>query len=698
MDTDRAMRLTLTAPSPALSPASPVGARQSACHCEQAPGLSHPSASLSTASPVEPQTDALVWPMPGRELASWTEPLLGLLFQDLTLVDLLSCSRVCRRWHRVASAPELVARYFIRSYPAQLRRPLLQALDNNRAHQHLALWSKHLAQSASLCEAPQWPAERTHALPTLFYCLTEQRVQADRFATPAPLRIGDQAWAVQAWTCSPDSNLLAIAASLEPGLESDGWTMNVRLWQQETTGFREVGNFQHAATSLSCLTFSADSRKLHLVDSRGGQQTWVCQPDTANPHWQSTGTTALCNSRIRCAAFSPDGRYLALSISNEVRIYTATDAGTWQQQGLCPLPEPSEDLPAPARYAPEQLLFAEKAQHLVIASPYRIWACHREGVHWREQPVKAGNAGGYCDPDKMGVTVTLDADERYLAVAFRRGEVSEEAHAQITLGLWRFEQGTGWLPVMRRHFEVPNRPEDPFPMRFSPDGHQLAFPALAFPARPNEKYKCFLSPVARHVSNLDKPWRWALVPDPPEQNATDQAVGLAMPCSPWSKPSIPAPFRVCAVGALTFSATGACLAATMGAGVQIWQRNAARHWIPILWTGRVDESRVTGKLAFSPDGYHCALAVGVKGEVSVWGPGRDGQYTRKMHSTQDGRVNQMQFTADGAQVLVSCSIPGQYSRHVEGVDDTDSFCIPAAQNLRCLALAPADVQAGQQEH
>ncbi len=160
-------------------------------------------------------------------------------------------------------------------------------------------------------------------------------------------------------------------------------------------------------------------------------------------------------------------------------------------------------------------------------------------------------------------------------------------------------------------------------MAFNPNDHELIFP---------------------HRQNLDYAQLRVLSTIGPHVSVTHKCPGRTQ--------GLPASYGL--LLALRFSVTDRYLAALYRISVHIWRRDCLAGWTLVAQTQSFNNSlaKLTA-FAFSPDGYHCALAHGSLGEVSVWGPANKGRaYTRKMYRRPENTVRRLLFTPDASQLVM----------------------------------------------
>jgi len=485
--------------------------------------------------------------------------------------------------------------------------------------------------------------------------MTQHRLNCRRFVAPAnnAARLGSQP--AIGLSQSPDGVWLALWSRC--GYDHPGF--DVTLWQREASHLHKRETFRHPC-ALASLTFSPDSRRLHALDRQGQVQTLQRQSGPGGEHWSSLGITTPSLRMCDRAILSADGLSMALSAMGKVWLFDEKEAGRWQKQytwawrSFPPAPALSSLFPhaQPDTQSPAVLLFSRKADHLLRLDSQGLEACHRQGNQWQRQPVEpiewAWSGAAWLAIQTSAVQgLALDAQARWLAVAFWQDSSLPPYSGWSALGLWRFEREHGWQRATVQSILVPGMTQfGPLAMTFSCDSRQLAYAEVGL-ATSNV---CILScPV---------PDRWALsqkLPFGTAFNAAERHRQL--------------------IESLQFCSTGKFLAATAKAGIHIWQKDASHGWLTAAWI----DSGTGGKcgVAFSPDGFHCALTQSGTGFICVCGPvGEDGDYRAKARWFEPGPVSQLAFTADGSHLLVTSWLPGP---------DNNTSC---HAHLKCVALEP----------
>jgi WD40 repeat protein len=145
---------------------------------------------------------------------------------------------------------------------------------------------------------------------------------------------------VSALSLSPDGGTLAAAVRYyfacwpgddveHPFLKID--ENSVRLW--DTSSGKELARMEGACKETFGLRFSPDGQTLAGVDAGGVVRTWEATTGREKARWAS-------DRPLRCAAFSPDGRWLALGGAGGVAVCSA-DAGKVRSRPTLPDAKPT---------------------------------------------------------------------------------------------------------------------------------------------------------------------------------------------------------------------------------------------------------------------------------------------------------------------------------------------------------------------
>ncbi|MCY4472699.1 MAG: hypothetical protein OXC07_07780 [Kistimonas sp.] len=496
------------------------------------------------------------------------------------------------------------------------------------------------------------PPASTSAIP-----IAQRRIDCTRFLAPRATAVHASSEPVEGLVQSPDGFWLASWSRSEKCQP----TMDVILWQKQGTDLDKRETFRHPGT-LFKLTFSADSHYLNAFDTEGQVQTWQRQPGLEGDQWDSMGLTALSQGVANRVALSDDGCCLVISSKGTLWVYNEVAPGQWKYQCHWPWRNP-EKLASQQWYCmepPARVVFSPNGNHLFRMDSRGIETGHREGEIWQAyaipsiRPVRpfqlATTGTGYVNPDTSVVKgITLDAQERWLAIAFEQDKLCNPFYGWSALGLWCFENERGWQRAQMPTMPVPTRtgPEQ-LAMTFSPGRRELAYAEFDIAA----SRTCILTCLDSDI--------WALTNK--MEFRTEPGAKLA---------------RTQMIDSLQFSATGSYLAVKAATGIQIWWRWMPSTWLKTTW---VDNTWIGKSMAvFSPDGLHCAVVGGYSGFVNLYGPaGLAGNYRSKTAWFESASVTQLQFSSDGGQVLVT-------SWGASGADKSTG-----SSRLRCLALVPQD--------
>jgi len=555
---------------------------------------------------------------PGRELSGWSDPLLELFFRYLDPGDLRSCALVCRQWNRVAGDLRLQARALMRTYPSFERRCLETALGPERASLCLSPWCAALAPGSTVRLELEARIAQGLAGKTLFCTFMQQLLGAERFCSFSYQR-KFRMRCTSILVCSPDASAMA-----DVGSDFLDQPHRITLWRSGDRGLHPLFSVQHHRP-ICALFFSADSRRLQAIDKDGRQRTWQRSSTSGAAVWQEVGRVALCCRPVDRLAASPDGGYLAVVSGDVVQIFASTPAAGWQQQWVWRWSQSLRRLQPPSVWSSRggSLEFSNDGRHLLFSNRGEMFMAHREGAVWQEQSIV--DEQGQPVHSLWQTEAVMDPGGSWLALArnSRQGAAATEAvHYRVTL--FGFAPGRGWSPVSRYICNECDM-DIAFLMSFSADGQQLVF--LDSWSRWDSRL-CVLSAAGQ------PPWSQAAFMDYVSRLST--VVGNDKCCIPRH---------------VEFSVNGRVLVAVGGAGVHIWRRTLARSWASAAWISRAGRESCRDAV-FSPDGFHLGLAWGAQGEVSVWGPRRDGLYIRKARFLHGRPVKLMRFTPDASQLLI----------------------------------------------
>ncbi len=595
---------------------------------------------LDVRAPVEPATGR--WS--GRDLSSWPDPLLELVLRELGPADLALCRRVCRQWRRLAGNVELQGRAFMRTFPAFFRQRLEQGLDRDYCHQNLEPWCQALApDSARRQQLESCVAQRLSSR-ALFFLQVEQMRAIPAFSALGCERLDDQN-PLYRLVCSPNGRLLADARQAADAAAGSGHISYISLWYFDEEGVQRLFRERHDHP-LQILSFSKDNRTLEAVDALGTQ--WVWQSEADKGPWRPVTKTRLYKRQVRQVELSTDGRYLALLSDDSVLVFTRQAQGIWKQQWCwcwrdVTGPEPLHDWPL-VRPGPVGFCFSCHSQHLLMPLEDGLLCAFQTAAGWQPQVIERPRT---TQEVRWRIDrPVLSLDESLLAVAFRPFDRSVAWHDGVHITLYGFTAGQGWAPITRRLCKD-CRIEWPFPMVFSPDSQQLMLP---------QRQSRWNSSLYRLSDRSQPPWE----------------EGLSLPVLDIL--DVVRREQSCVVNFVEFSGNGLFVAAVAQAGVRVWQHDLAHGWSSLAWIGH--GSLGLCQAHFSPDAYHMALCVCDEGELSIWGLGFDGRFSRKVYLPHGVAVRLLGFTRDVSRVLFAVANPGQG--------------LVEAARVTCLRLRPGE--------
>ncbi|MCY4473296.1 MAG: F-box protein [Kistimonas sp.] len=577
--------------------------------------------------------------LPGQDLSRWPAELLEQILGYLDPFDLVRASGVCRHWFQVARAPRLQAHCFkhaadrlAQTWPPHCRQPLQQALTQGPGRQRLALWcddlGRHLALGpamTSLVTGQNWSS------PMLFYALVQQMLQARSlqwrfdpvYCHADHWHYGNMRGAPAPGTTepvlySPDSNHLVLRHET-PDYTNALW--GLRIWRHSSDGLYMTGGCTLSAAPLPHgVTFSADSQQLLAVECLGRMRTWTWtdQPPEPPPpsHWQPSGTSRLCHARVTAVKFSPDASCLALQSHGNIQLFTVpanADAGQWQAcvtRQWC-----SPALSQMQMREPDVMQFSADSRHfLFVNTNCFIFGCH--AGRWQCQRLWQQDRCYLID------SAVLSAQGDWLALASIPQTDPSAPQPQHNIELWQRTQDRQWRFSQLLHC---SDTWHKLALAFSPDGQQLVFPDNFKTGKPG-------------VTVMSR------------RSGADWKPGARLHCHP----SLQESSCDTEIFRLAYSAQGRYLAASTYAGIQLWQYDAGL-WTSVTW---IDNSGCTlpltdPLLVFAPDGNHCAASTGTRETVSIYGPGPDGNYRKKMQFSDGHTLYQLQFAPGGLHLLVS---------------------------------------------
>ena len=555
-------------------------------------------------------------------------------------------------------------------YPVAHRQQLQRTLDAGLSRHYLQLLCESsapgCAHRAGLLELL---ARESLPYGSLFHALSQTWLRAGRLScdTVDFASAGDAPFMYLA--NSPDGNYLA-GVAWKRGV---GQGVRIHILRYGGCIVRPVAQFEgawHPHPHPQGLMFAPDSRRLRLVDATGQLHAWRLDADG---HWESVGHGPLWpeagRHEVRAMAASPDGEYLVVEEGVVgVSVCGQTAAGAWQQYTCWRWRWQNEgetDRPAPHSV---DIRFSQDGRAFLLANNLFACVCRREGRDWRWcalDKIEIAYRGATLAPN--GLVLALFSSDRETSATERhvvapgvlrlwscapewerqRPEVPQEKQQEKQQEQQEQQDG-GWVCWSGRYTRgAVRRDMAGFPMAFSPDSRQLVCP---YGLSESDERLCVLSVNKRENCHVrDVLW-----------------FASAVACRSDLTPICSRP---------QFSVTGLYLAAVTQRGVQIWVCGPARHWLAAVW---IDSDRMSMcRLAFSPDGYHCAASVGIGGKVTVWGPGPGGTYTCKLSLTLGVRVRWLRFAPDATRLV----IVSNDTRLQAGVD-------VYGNELRCLRLAP----------
>ena len=295
--------------------------------------------------------------------------------------------------------------------------------------------------------------------------------------------------------------------------------------------------------------------------------------------------------------------------------------------------------------APRLMRFSADSRHcLVLNDGSKTFVFDWNKERWQVQPIRDGEGHWWS----WQSTSLLAPGGGWLALGITRWaeDFGKGLHEEIDL--WRYGPDHHKDGKTRWHFfesiVCPGPAgERELALAFSPDSRQLAWP---------ERLENGVAGVALR--------RWS------------EAGGWQLAARLQIGPGLEVPHRRCAMSwhplersdvfCLEYNAHGDVLAAVTGGGVQLW-RLADGFWTPAIWIENLSEE-VKPVLRFAPDGYHCALANGRVGEVSLLGPDPEKRtsYRAKAAWTHWKKVVELLWAPDGSRLALGniascCSSP-----------------------------------------
>ena len=278
------------------------------------------------------------------------------------------------------------------------------------------------------------------------------------------------------------------------------------------------------------------------------------------------------------------------------------------------------------------------------------------------KPLSASGPGQHWDNFHFSTEVSeyegiaFAPDERQLALCSTKVGPWQRRHSceqMLTLHLWQRDARQRWCCVTRWDCHTL---ADSFPLAFSPDSQLLAFPdGLGHKA---------------HVRVLST--------GHPGDPSREFRLPLQLPPEVREKHA-----EVRAVRSVQFNLGGRQLAVCMEAGVTLfhchWRlQQMVIQWVPNPGTGPV-------RAVFSPDGTHCAMALGFRGHVQVWGECNSGpgpvRYLCKASLPMGTLVHRLAFSPDSSRLVI---MSNDCKEGTEGEGPYLAF----SSRLSCLWLLP----------
>ena len=601
----------------------------------------------------------------GRAAARWSRLDLETIFSHLMIGDLIACSHVNRLWRKVASCPRLQLHCLLQTWPQAHRQQMEQALDNSSVRPAIAPWCACLPEGPGSSVAASAPPKAQELLCAAVQCSLRTRI----FYPPPIYGAYQPGTDIQQLVCSPDGTALATASHTT----GDRGGVFFQLWRIDLQGPpRSVAEFPRTFV-VSTLAFSADSRRLWVLYQSGRDE--VLHLNRSGGWWSlEAGPTPLFPGYVLKAVFSPDGEDIAILGRNKFRIYNQREQND-RQDSWWGLRWADDTEPFLFRDPDQSVIqFSDDSRHCVFACDTQVSLATRAGTRWRCQTV-------IIDVPVRG-PAAFDAHGRLLALPWAPRSIKGEP-VVATISFWRFEPEQDWVAVREIYPDGPHciwamthpRTHYKVPVVFSPDGELVVTPAW------NNLRDLHILPVRGPGA-----WQAASIlscgPDRVEQGVYDFVQSVA------------------------FSSNSQHLAVVTALAVHIWQRGPGRHWCKRLQLDHPDP-HMPIRQTWSPDGYHCALAMGRQGEISLWGPASHVGWRRKLYypgesqraalsregagrlTADDGkadslgrsRIDRLVFMPDGIRLMMLCFGPtGEKTPTGQGFN----FC----KALRLLRLAP----------
>ena len=574
---------------------------------------------------------------------AWPDLVLEQVFSNLPLGDLVSCRHVCRQWRALACLGRLQARCLLQTWTWHHRQQLEQAVNSPVLRPALALWCDRPrgGQATADCVPSAQDLLRTPSAQDLLRTIVQRLLLATHISL-SDLRLLDvHAMEAGRLVCSPDGRWLAfpLRKLLISGGNAIGLLrMTPRGWQSENVIARD--------SPVCQLMFSADSRRLYMLLASGRQYVWELD---ASDSWRGLSHrfpfSAVCK-----VAVSADARFLAVAVRDNVLLYGAGERGDWRGGLLWRRARWHDGNQRFLGIPPHQLAmqWSPDSRHFAFGWDCDAFVCSRDDTGWNEQVLPLAYP--------VRGQPLFDPDSRLLVMATAPRCTGEESVA-VRIRIWCWDGELRWFErqdiwhegqpgLAARSWPLAGYP---VPMAFSPDGRLLAAPSSGC------CQDIFLWPVTGAAA-------WS------------QVALLRCGDARYNPPVHDG------VQNVQFSATSRALAVVTGRAVHLWTSQWENRWRRELVL-ELCSLHCAMELAWSPDGYHLAVAMGGRGTVSIWGPAAGEQFGCKLNYQQGHLVEQLLFTPDGTRLIISSF--GQADLSVEAglVGDRFIFC-------SCLAVLP----------
>ncbi len=632
------MSLPLSSTTPPACPPSLPASPTTAAFGRQPVTTTPALGQLSAVAPADEPCAPGVGPAPGHNLALWSAPLLELVFRHLNLDDLVRCGQVCQQWHWATSDQELRAHCFLQAFTPWQRQQMIQALDAGQAYRYLSHWCGSPAAGATQPTALAHLAELGLSDRGVGLALLHSRIQTDRFSASGLATLAYRDTRIVNLISSPNGRYLAVLTLRHESV----WSQSYRcllVYRYDTRPLEPVGEFSQLPLIFG-LRFSADSRRLQGIDKSGQLHRW----HELDGVWHCLDSHGLSSRPVDIAVASPDGRCLAIEDSGRsLSLLREEEPGIWELHYLWQW-KPGQVRPLTlASHRAYPMKFSDNSQSFLFVVGWEAFVCRRTSTGWQ--------AHHFAIEVTQPADASLSPDGRLVALcSTRRGPRQYPGEQFIGLHLYRLDPQQRWQRVLSRDSHTLARR---FPVSFSPNNQWLAF-----------------------ADGMDAAAGLRLL----RTGAAD--LKKAPLVLPYGQAAALATAEQRALMSVCFSANSRYLTVCLGARVIFYGNN--RGWSPLLWIPAPLEEPV--RAVFAPDGYHCALAMGFEGEVSVWGmldTGNGGQcYLRKHVVHQGSRLESLLFSPDGSRLVVGSV------RHRDNPDDHAGADPVFSSRLSCLHLLP----------